>query len=86
MSWAILVVLVGAAACGVLSMLNASLIGAALMMISGCCSVTQAQKSVDVPVILTIAASFALGAALEETGAAAWLAQNILQLSSGHPC
>lgn len=85
LSWAILVVLVGAAACGVLSMLNASLIGAALMMISGCCSVTQAQKSVDVPVILTIAASFALGAALEETGAAAWLAQNILQLSSGHP-
>ncbi len=85
LSWVILVVLVGAAACGVLSMLNASLIGAALMMISGCCSVTQAQKSVDVPVILTIAASFALGAALEETGAAAWLAQNILQLSSGHP-
>ena len=53
-------------------MLNAALLGAALMILSGCCSVGQAQKSVDVPVILTIAASFALGAALEETGAAAF--------------
>ena len=43
----------------------------------------QAQKSVDVPVILTIAASFALGAALEETGAATFMAEGILALSTG---
>ncbi|MBL3555059.1 MULTISPECIES: SLC13 family permease [Marinobacter] len=85
LSWGILLVLVGAAAFGVLSMLNAALMGAALMVLSGCCSVGQAQKAVDVPVMLTIAASFALGAALQETGAAAFVAEGILNVSSGHP-
>ncbi|WP_298448437.1 SLC13 family permease [uncultured Marinobacter sp.] len=84
LSWGILVVLVGLAACGVLSMLNAALLGAALMIMSGCCSVGQAQKSVDVPVVLTIGASFALGAALQETGAATFVAGAILGLSKGH--
>src|SRR5690554_1613857 len=84
LSWGILLVLVGLAACSVLSMLNAALLGAALMILSGCCSVGQAQKSVDVPVVLTIAASFALGAALQETGAASYVAGVILGLSKGH--
>ena len=83
LSWGILLVLVGLAACGVLSMLNAALLGAAMMILLGCCSVGQAQKSVDVPVMLTIAASFALGAALEETGAATFMAEGILAFSAG---
>jgi di/tricarboxylate transporter len=85
LSWGILLVLVGLAAGGVLSMLNAALLGAALMILTGCCSVGQAQKAVDVPVMLTIAASFALGAALEATGAAGYVAEGILAASSGHP-
>ena len=84
LSWVILLLLVGAAAAGLLSMLNAALMGAALMIMTGCCSVGQAQKAVDVPVILTIAASFALGAALEVTGAASFAAESILAVSSGH--
>ncbi len=83
-SWGILLLLVGAVAMGWFSMLNGALIGAALMIISGCCSVGQAQKAVDVPVILTIAASFALGAALERTGAASYAAGSILAVSRGH--
>jgi di/tricarboxylate transporter len=83
LSWGILLVLVGLAACGTLSMLNAALLGAAGMVLSGCCSVGQAQKSVDVPVILTIAASFAMGAALEQTGAAGFVAEGILEFSQG---
>jgi di/tricarboxylate transporter len=85
LSWGILLVLVGLAASGVLSMLNAALLGAALMVLTGCCSVGQAQKAVDVPVMLTIAAAFALGAALEATGAAGFMAEGILSASSGHP-
>lgn len=85
LSWAILLVLVGFAATRGLSMLNAALLGAALMILSGCCSVGQAQKAVDVPVMLTIAASFSLGAALEATGAAGYVARGIVSVSSGHP-
>ncbi|MFC6684387.1 SLC13 family permease [Marinobacter koreensis] len=84
LAWLILLVVVSLAACGVMTMLNAALSGAALMILSGCCSAGQAQKAVDVPVILTIAASFALGAALEETGAATFLAGTIMGLSQGH--
>ncbi|TGN40082.1 SLC13 family permease [Marinobacter confluentis] len=85
LSWVILLVLVGFAASGSLSMLNAALLGAALMVLTGCCSVGQAQKAVDVPVMLTIAASFSLGAALEATGAAGFVARGILSVSSGNP-
>lgn len=83
LSWGILFVLVGLAAFGVMTMLNAALVGAFLMILSGCCSVGQAQKSVDVPVILTIAASFALGGALEQTGAASYLAGAVFSMSNG---
>lgn len=84
LSWGVLVVLVGLAACGVLSMLNAALLGATLMIVFGCCSVIQAQKAVDIPVVLTIASSFALGAALQQTGAATYVAEGILGMSHGH--
>ncbi|KAA1176284.1 SLC13 family permease [Marinobacter salinexigens] len=84
LSWGILVVLVGLAACGVLTMLNAALLGATLMILFGCCSVIQAQKAVDIPVVLTIASSFALGAALQQTGAATYVAEGILSMSHGH--
>lgn len=84
LSWGILLVLVGLAACGIMTMLNAALVGAFVMILSGCCTVGQAQKAVDVPVILTIAASFAMGGALEQTGAASYLAGAVFSLSDGH--
>lgn len=84
-SWAILVGVVAAAGLGFISMLNAALIGAGLMIITGCCSVSQAEKSLDLTVLITIAASFALGAALQKTGVAEVLASNIINLSGGTP-
>ncbi len=85
LSWAILVAVVLAAGLGLISMLNAALIGAGLMLLTGCCSVSQAEKSLDLTVIITIAASFALGVALQKTGVAAFLAENIVALSGGRP-
>src|SRR5690606_28076432 len=83
LAWLILIALVGAAAMEWLSMLNAALLGAALMVATGCCSVAQAERSLDLSVILTIAASFALGTALEKTGAARYLAEFTLSMSGG---
>jgi len=85
LSWAILVGVVAAAGFGFISMLNAALIGAGLMIITGCCSVSQAEKSLDLTVIITIAAAFALGAALQKTGVAQFIASSIIELSSGIP-
>lgn len=85
LAWVILISLVTAAGFGLISMLNAALIGAGLMIITGCCSVGQAEKSLDLTVIITIAASFALGVALQKTGVAGYLATNIIDLSNGIP-
>ena len=85
LSWTILIGVVASAGLGVISILNAALIGAGLMIISGCCSVSQAEKSLDMTVLITIGASFALGAALQKTGVAEFLASNIIALSSGTP-
>lgn len=85
LSWGILIGVVVAAGFGVISMLNAALIGASLMIVSGCCTISQAEKSLDLTVLITIAASFSLGAALQKTGVAEWLAYYIIDLSAGTP-
>lgn len=85
LAWVILIVLVGAAGLGLISMLDASLIGAAAMLVGGCLSISQAEKSLDINILVTIAASFALGTALQETGVAEMLATNIVGLSGGRP-
>ncbi len=82
LAWGILLAVVALAASGVLSMLNAALLGALAMVFSGCCSVSQAEKSLDFNVLLTIAASFALGTALQETGVARFLAEQILHMGT----
>ncbi|MCF7971777.1 MAG: SLC13 family permease [Methylococcaceae bacterium] len=83
LAWLTLIVVVAAASFDVMSMLNAALLGAGLMIITGCCSVNQAERSLDLNVIITIAASFALGEALNKTGVATFLATNIIDLSDG---
>jgi di/tricarboxylate transporter len=85
LAWGILLALVLAAGIGLTSMLNAALLGAAIMLITGCLSVSQAEKSLEFNVLITIAASFALGAALQKTGVADLLAEAIVSLSGGRP-
>jgi di/tricarboxylate transporter len=85
LSWGILGVVVLAATFGIIDMLNAALIGAGLMIATGCCSISQAEKSLDLTVLITIGASFALGVALSKTGVATVIAENIIHLSGGTP-
>ncbi len=85
LAWGILLAVVLAAAFGLFSMLNAALIGVIAMVVTGCISMPQVQRSVDMQTILTIAASFALGAALEKTGVATVLANGIVDFSHSTP-
>lgn len=75
---AILVGLVLLSATGTLSILEAALLAAGAMLITGCLTATRARRSVDYSVLVVIAASFALGNALAVTGAAHWLAGGLL--------
>jgi len=85
LAWAILAAVVLAAGVEWISMLNAALIGAGAMLLTGCCSVNQAEKSLDLTVIISIGAAFALGSALEKTGAAAALANGFMAFSGDRP-
>jgi di/tricarboxylate transporter len=84
-AWLILAGVVLSASLEWLSMLKAAMAGAAAMLLTGCCSVTSARRSLDGQVLLAIAASFALGKALDTTGAATGIAQAYLALAGEHP-
>lgn len=57
-------------ASGVLSIMEAAFFAAGGMIVSGCLTASRARRSVDLPVLVVIAASFALGNAMTETRAA----------------
>lgn len=85
LAWGLLLGAVLLAAFGVLSMLNAAMLGAALALLAGCCSVGAAKRGLDTQVLLTIAASFGVGAALQSSGAAGVIGGGVLTLVAGNP-
>jgi di/tricarboxylate transporter len=66
-------------------MFMAALVAAALMLLTRCVSVERARKSIDWEVLLAIAASLALGTALDKSGAAKWIATSTIQLAGNNP-
>ncbi len=73
--------MVAAAATGVLSILNASVIAALAMILSGCLNTRQASRALDLKIFLVIGAALAMGSALEQTGAANLVATGIVNLA-----
>ena len=67
------------------SMLHASMLAAGLMLATRCCSVTEARRAVDWQVLVLIAAALGIGKAMEQTGLAAAVAQQMLGLAQGDP-
>ena len=82
---AILAAMVTAATADWLDMLSASMVAAALMMFTRCCSIVEARQSIDWPMLLAIAAALGVGRALETSGAAGALASNLIGLAAGNP-
>ncbi len=64
---------------------QASFIAAGLMIATGCVTLSVARRSIEYPVLVGIAASFALGFALAESGAADLLAGWIGTIAEGDP-
>lgn len=86
--WVALAILSGmvlVAGQGWLSMLNAAMLAAGLMIITGCCSGAVARRSIDWQVLIVIGASFGLGRAMEATGAARMIAETVLSQTGGNP-
>lgn len=74
---------VGLAAFDVLPISVAAFAGVAAILVTGCLNVRQATRALDMKIVLLIAASLALGAALQETGGALYVAQSVLTVFDG---
>ena len=77
----IMAVMVGLAGLSILPMLHAALAAAAALIVTGCLRLHAARSSVDMSVILVIAAAFGLSAALDKTGLASQLAEGLLGIA-----
>ncbi len=73
------------AATGILPIAISALTGALLMIFCGCLAWRDVADALSIPVILIIVVSLALGAAMIETGAAAWLADLFVIVTRGLP-
>ena len=74
------VAIVFGSALGLMPILHLSLFGAALLVILGVLTPFQARQAVDINVILVIASAFGLGAAMEASGLAEFLAATIIEV------
>ena len=82
---AILVAMVGAAALGLLSMLQAALLAAAAMLATRCMTFEAARASINWPVILVIGSAIGVGKAMETSGLAAQAAATVVGMAGSTP-
>jgi di/tricarboxylate transporter len=82
---ALLVSLVVAASVGWVSIVTAAITVGVLMVLTRCCTSAEARRSIDLQVLMVIAASFGLAKAMENTGVAADIASRIITLGGANP-
>ena len=79
----IFVMVIAASASGVVPIALAAFCGATAMIASGILSLGDALRVLDRKIVLTIAMALALGAAMQETGGATFLAEQLIQAMAG---
>lgn len=83
-SLTIMGLMIAVAGTGLLSMLQASLLAAGAMMLTKCVTIESVRRSMDVDVLLCIAAALGLGKALEVSGAAEYAVERLLGIIDSH--
>ena len=82
---AIIAGMVATVTLGLFSMLEAALLAAGLMIVTRCTDGRTARRAPDWQVLVVIATSFGIGAALQSTGAASLVAGGLMGLAGGEP-
>ncbi len=80
----ILAAVIGCAALGLLPIVHAAFAGATLMVATQCLNIRQAIRALDTKIFMLIGAAFAMGIALENTGGAGFIAQQVVGALSGY--
>jgi di/tricarboxylate transporter len=81
----ILAALVVVAAVGLVPTVTAALAAAGAMLITRCCTLEEARRALDLPVLVAIAAAFGLGHAVRDSGLAEAFAGLAVQVGASHP-
>lgn len=68
-----------------LSTVVAAFLAAGAMVLTRCCTLDEARRSLDIPVLVAIASAFGLGAALEITGVDAFVAEKAITAGASNP-
>jgi di/tricarboxylate transporter len=82
---AILLVMILVASFTTFGMLKSAMLAAGAMLLTRCCTSAQARRSVEWKIIISVAAAFALGSAVEKSGLAATIAESLTQAAGGDP-
>lgn len=77
----VLVAMVVAVTAELLPLLTAAVIASAVMLVTGCLTGEQARRSIELRVLVAIAAAFGVGAALERSGAAAGIGRSVVDVA-----
>ncbi len=81
----ILLLMIVAASLEWVPLFEASFIAAGLMVATGCLTMQSATRSIEYHIVAGIAASFALGVAMIESGAAGMIGQGLVSIAIGNP-
>jgi di/tricarboxylate transporter len=77
--------MVGAAASGLMTMLNASLLAGTLMLLTGCLSVHNAWRSIEWETLVVLAAAISLESAITNSGLSQVIADGIFAIGGSSP-
>lgn len=83
LSLAILIVVIGLAASGVLSILISALTGVCLLLLTRCLDLNDVYHRINWQVIFLLAGMIPLGIAMNNTGADKWISDHLLNILSG---
>ncbi|HBC04182.1 MAG TPA: SLC13 family permease, partial [Aequorivita sp.] len=83
LSFAILVLVVGLAASGILSILVSAITGVSLLLLTRCLDLNDVYHRVNWQVIFLLAGMIPLGIAMNNTGADKWISDHLLDILSG---
>ncbi len=78
-----ILLMVGLAATGVLDILEAAILAALVLLFTRTVTVVEARRSLELNVLIVIAASLGISRALEKTGAAAFIAGHLIEIVRG---
>lgn len=77
----ILITMVAINAAGLMHLMTASLLAGVLMLLTRCLTVEQGRRAIELSVLVAIGSAFGIAIALEQSGAAAVLAEKVIALA-----